>query len=91
MIDNNIVKTLDILDIVTAKGIVELKGLSNKDFKKIRKVGEEYIIPIEIACKIKGVSKQAIYEAQAKGKLERVNGILLSSIKKYQVKGGSKK
>jgi len=59
--------------------IAELMELSPTDIE------DDFIVPVELAAKLKGISVQAIYRAIGDGKLKRINGILLSSLNSYKV------
>lgn len=45
----------------------------------------DYVIPIELCCKLKEVSKQSINNAVRNGDLVKVEGITLESLKGYKV------
>jgi hypothetical protein len=45
----------------------------------------EIVVSIEMAAKIKGVSKVSIYNAIAAGTLDHVKGVTLSSLRQYAV------
>ena len=46
---------------------------------------KDYIVTIEVAAKLKGVSTTAIRDAIDRGVLKRINGVTLSSLDKYVV------
>jgi hypothetical protein len=73
-------------EVVTIPDISSHVSLTWEEVLNIHKIEkEDSIIPLEVAAKLKGVSEKAILAAIRRGKLKRVNGVLLSSLEGYEV------
>jgi hypothetical protein len=64
---------------------IDISKLTYAELLNLVEIKGDVIVPIEIAAKMKGVSKAAINYAIAKGKIQDVKGVLLSSLKEYEV------
>jgi RNase P/RNase MRP subunit p29 len=57
---------------------------------ELKHIGQDdMVVPVSIAAELKGVSPQAIYYAILRGKIVKVEGVLLSSLKDYEVDKGN--
>lgn len=54
------------------------------------KIESDYIVPVEIAAKLKNISNSSIYDAINRGKLRFLKGVTLSSLMKYKVSSMNK-
>ncbi len=63
----------------------ELEKLDNFDILDISEKIDDYLVPVEVAAKMKGVSETSIRNAINRGILRRVDGITLNSLKAYKV------
>lgn len=63
----------------------ELDNLEPLEVLDISELLHDYLVPVSIASKMKGISNAAIYDAIKRGKLRMITGITLSSLKGYKV------
>ena|SRR3981081_4564980 len=73
------------------KFLKELSNLDDLDILEISEPIQDRLVSIEIASKLKGVSRISIWNAIRSGKLRRVEGITMKSLMKYKVDKKRKK
>lgn len=73
------------------KFLKELSNLDDLDILEISEKIEDRLVPVYIASKLKGVSRISIWNAIRAGKLRRVEGITMESLRKYKVDKKRKK
>lgn len=62
------------------------KELTYKDILEVSElIKEDYIVPISVAAKLKGISDRSIWNAINRGELRSVRGVTLSSLDKLKV------
>ena len=73
------------------KELLEKEPISMFYLDSIIEIDGDIIIPIPIAAKIKGISGSAIYRAIQRGNIVKIDGVLGSSLVKYEVDERAKK
>ena len=68
----------------------ELEQLDDNDILDISEKIDDYLVPVEVAAKLKKVSKSAIFKAIQNGVLRKVEGVTLTSLREYKVSNGKR-
>ena len=63
----------------------ELNNLEPIEVISISEKVDDFLVPPEVAAKMKAISSSAIYDAIKRGKLRMVKGITLASLLEYKV------
>ena len=68
---------------------IEPYKLTEQEIKEIKPVNidgkEDFLIPVHLASRLKGISRQALNLAVSKGNIRRYDGVLLGDLNKYEV------
>jgi len=70
--------------------IKKLDSLAPEEVREIKPIvvnieAGDYMVPVELAARLKGISRQAMYKAISEGRIRRYNGVLLSELVGYGV------